>query len=65
MWITRLALKNRTYTFVVATLLLLLVIPFLLIRTPTERLALNQYSGGRDPWTRPPAINTKTERENI
>jgi multidrug efflux pump subunit AcrB len=35
MWIIRLAL-NRPYTFVVAALLLLLVTPFVLIRTPTD-----------------------------
>src|SRR5256885_13332769 len=37
MWIIRLAL-NRPYTFVVAALLLLLVTPFVLIRTPTDVL---------------------------
>src|SRR6266513_852705 len=37
MWIIRLALK-RPYTFVVAALLLLLVTPFVLIRTPTDVL---------------------------
>ena len=37
MWIIRLAL-NRPYTFVVAALLLLLVTPFILIRTPTDVL---------------------------
>ena len=35
MWIIRLALK-RPYTFVVAALLLLLVTPFVLIKTPTD-----------------------------
>jgi multidrug efflux pump subunit AcrB len=35
MWIIRLAL-SRPYTFVVAALLLLLVTPFVLIRTPTD-----------------------------
>src|SRR6201993_4192908 len=35
MWIIRLAL-NRPYTFVVAALLLLLVTPFVLMRTPTD-----------------------------
>jgi multidrug efflux pump subunit AcrB len=35
MWIIRLAL-NRPYTFVVATLLLLLVTPFVLLKTPTD-----------------------------
>src|SRR5918996_1872625 len=35
MWIIRLALK-RPYTFVVAALLLLLVTPFVVIRTPTD-----------------------------
>jgi multidrug efflux pump subunit AcrB len=35
MWIIRLALK-RPYTFVVAALLLLLVTPFVLMRTPTD-----------------------------
>src|SRR4051794_17364663 len=35
MWIIRLAL-NRPYTFVVAALLLLLVTPFVLIKTPTD-----------------------------
>jgi len=35
MWIIRLAL-NRPYTFVVAALLLLLVTPFVLTRTPTD-----------------------------
>jgi multidrug efflux pump subunit AcrB len=35
MWIIRLALK-RPYTFVVAALLLLLVTPFVLLRTPTD-----------------------------
>src|SRR4051812_23418398 len=35
MWIIRLAL-NRPYTFVVAALLLLLVTPFVLVRTPTD-----------------------------
>ena len=35
MWIIRLAL-NRPYTFVVAALLLLLMTPFVLIRTPTD-----------------------------
>src|SRR5437764_1237100 len=37
MWIIRLAL-NRPYTFVVAALLLLLVTPFVLLRTPTDVL---------------------------
>ncbi len=35
MWIVRLALR-RPYTFVVAALLLLLVTPFILMRTPTD-----------------------------
>src|SRR5436190_1076783 len=35
MWIVRLAL-SRPYTFVVASLLLLLVTPFVLLRTPTD-----------------------------
>src|SRR5437879_11033915 len=35
MWIVRLALR-RPYTFVVASLLLLLLTPFLLLRTPTD-----------------------------
>src|SRR5438874_7590139 len=35
MWIIRLAL-NRPYTFVVAALLLLLITPFVLIKTPTD-----------------------------
>src|SRR4051812_7642493 len=35
MWIIRLAL-NRPYTFVVAALLLLLVTPFVLFKTPTD-----------------------------
>src|SRR6267142_2247230 len=35
MWIIRLAL-NRPYTFVVAAVLLLLVTPFVLIKTPTD-----------------------------
>src|SRR5213078_2891541 len=35
MWIVRLALR-RPYTFVVASLLLLLVTPFVLLRTPTD-----------------------------
>ena len=35
MWIIRLAL-NRPYTFVVAALLLLLVTPFVLVKTPTD-----------------------------
>src|SRR6266404_1037469 len=35
MWIVRLAL-SRPYTFVVASLLLLLVTPFVLMRTPTD-----------------------------
>src|ERR1700736_4017192 len=35
MWIIRLAL-NRPYTFVVAALLLLLMTPFVLIKTPTD-----------------------------
>ena len=35
MWIIHLAL-NRPYTFVVAALLLLLVTPFVLIKTPTD-----------------------------
>lgn len=35
MWIVRLALR-RPYTFVVASLLLLLVSPFILLRTPTD-----------------------------
>ena len=64
MWIIRLALSRR-YTFVVAALLLLLVIPFLLIRTPTERLALNQYPVIGTPFYASRAINTKTERESI
>src|SRR5947208_15062080 len=37
MWIIRLALR-RPYTFVVAALLLLLVTPFVLLRTPTDVL---------------------------
>src|ERR1700751_2076594 len=35
MWIIRLALR-RPYTFVVAALLLLLITPFVLLRTPTD-----------------------------
>ena len=35
MWIVRLALR-RPYTFVVAALLLLLLTPFVLLRTPTD-----------------------------
>jgi hypothetical protein len=35
MWIVRVALK-RPYTFVVAALQLLLITPFLLMRTPTD-----------------------------
>ena len=35
MWIVRLALR-RPYTFVVAALLLVLVTPFILLRTPTD-----------------------------
>jgi outer membrane protein TolC len=35
MWIVRLALR-RPYTFVVASILLLLVTPFVLLRTPTD-----------------------------
>src|SRR6266481_5014543 len=35
MWIVRLALR-RPYTFVVASLLLLLLTPFVLMRTPTD-----------------------------
>ena len=35
MWIVRLAL-NRPYTFVVAALLLLLLTPWVLLRTPTD-----------------------------
>src|SRR6266852_9284244 len=35
MWIVRLALR-RPYTFVVASLLLLLLTPFVLLRTPTD-----------------------------
>ena len=35
MWIVRLALR-RPYTFVVAAILLLLVTPFVLLRTPTD-----------------------------
>ena len=35
MWIVRLALR-RPYTFVVAALLLLLLTPFVLMRTPTD-----------------------------
>src|SRR5262245_2462507 len=35
MWIVRLALR-RPYTFVVAALVLLLVTPFVLLRTPTD-----------------------------
>src|ERR1017187_789157 len=35
MWIVRLALR-RPYTFVVAALLLLLLTPFILVRTPTD-----------------------------
>src|SRR5215831_10374070 len=35
MWIVRLALR-RPYTFVVASLLLLLITPFVLLRTPTD-----------------------------
>src|SRR6202171_3079940 len=35
MWIVRLALR-RPYTFVVAALLLLLLTPFILLRTPTD-----------------------------
>lgn len=37
MWIVRLALR-RPYTFVVAALLLLLLTPFILLRTPTDIL---------------------------
>ena len=35
MWIVRLALR-RPYTFVVAALLLVLLTPFVLLRTPTD-----------------------------
>ena len=35
MWIVRLALR-RPYTFVVAALLLLLMTPFVLLKTPTD-----------------------------
>src|SRR5215475_9364094 len=35
MWIVRLALR-RPYTFVVASLVLLLLTPFILLRTPTD-----------------------------
>src|SRR5246127_720140 len=35
MWIVRLALR-RPYTFIVAALLLLLLTPFVLLRTPTD-----------------------------
>ena len=35
MWIVRLALR-RPYTFVVASLVLLLLTPFVLLRTPTD-----------------------------
>jgi hypothetical protein len=35
MWIVRLALR-RPYTFVVAALILLLLTPYLLLRTPTD-----------------------------
>ena len=35
MWIVRLALR-RPYTFVVAAILLLLLTPFVLMRTPTD-----------------------------
>ncbi len=35
MWIVRLALR-RPYTFVVAAILLLLLTPFILLRTPTD-----------------------------
>jgi multidrug efflux pump subunit AcrB len=35
MWIVQLALR-RPYTFVVAALVLLLLTPFVLIRTPTD-----------------------------
>src|SRR5438128_7806636 len=35
MWIVRLALR-RPYTFVVASMLLLLLTPFVLLRTPTD-----------------------------
>ena len=35
MWIVRLALR-RPYTFVVAALVLLLLTPFVLLRTPTD-----------------------------
>jgi len=35
MWIVHLALR-RPYTFVVASLLLLLLTPFVLLRTPTD-----------------------------
>ena len=35
MWIVRLALR-RPYTFVVAALLLVLLTPFILLRTPTD-----------------------------
>ena len=35
MWIVRLALR-RPYTFVVAAILLLLLTPFVLLRTPTD-----------------------------
>ena len=35
MWIVQLALR-RPYTFVVAALLLVLLTPFILLRTPTD-----------------------------
>ena len=45
MWIVRLAL-NRPYTFVVVALMILLVSPVVILRTPTDIFPGHQHSGG-------------------
>ena len=44
MWIVRLALR-RPYTFVVAALLVLLMTPFVVTKTPTDIFPRNQHPG--------------------
>ena len=46
MWIVRLALR-RPYTFVVLALLLLILGPIVILRTPTDIFPEHQYSRGQ------------------
>src|ERR1044072_6255864 len=49
MWIVRLALR-RPYTFVVASLVLVLLTPFVLLRTPTDIFPSTNIPGVSTGW---------------